>query len=313
MRYPKHLLQSDMWAEFRRAWGTTVIKAGNAQFTTHPIPYLPWKIGYMPRVYPEDINWEECMKKAREEHCVFVKIEPNAEKFTPPSSYRIVPAKNMFAHATYLIDLHKSEEELLSRMHPKTRYNIRLAAKKGVTVKVGHTEQMLEDFLTLFHETEQRQRFFNHPDKYYKTLFSIFLKHKSVQLVIGYYEGKPLAAMMLLFNGDTMFYPYGGSTQEYKEKMAFYLVMWEAIRFGKKNGYRYFDMWNCLLPEEETSTHPWYGFHRFKKGFNGELIRFCGAYDLVLQPVFYPVVLSLNTIRWIVLKVGLALKTVIKR
>lgn len=313
MSYPSHILQSDIWAKFRLRWGTKAVKVDKAIFTVHPIPHTSFNIGYMPKVFPQDINWKLLTEKAKEEKCIFVKIEPNSEKFNKPHGFDVRKGERMFAYATFLIDLKKSEEELLSSMHPKTRYNIRLAQRKGVIVKVGHTQKMFEEFLILFKETEKRHNFFNHPDNYYRTLFSIFSDSKMVEIATGYFEREPLASMMLLLYKDTLFYPYGGSTHLYKEKMAFNLVFWEAILLGKKRGCHYLDLWNCLAPEQETPDHPWYGFHRFKKGFGGELVRFCGAYDLVLNPYLYPLVLLANKLRWSALKLGSVLKKVIKR
>ena len=313
MKYPPHLLQSPEWAEFRQKWGTKVVKAGKAQFTVHPIPHTSLNIGYMARAYPEDIDWELLKKKAAQEKCVYIKFEPNAELFTPPHGYLVLKGERIFSYATYFIDLKKTEDELLAAMHPKTRYNIRLAAKKGVIVKVGHTEKMMNEFLDLYHETNKRQGVFSHPDKYYKTIFEVFKESGKAEIITGYYENKPMASMMLLTRGDTLFYPYGGSTQIHKEVMAFNLVMWEAIRYGKKIGCTIFDMWNCLPPEIENPKHPWYGFHKFKKGYSGELIRFPGAYDIIFIPRAYPLVIALSKIRWAVLKGGAALKKLIKR
>ena len=313
MPYIPHLLQSPEWAKFRSHWGTKVVIVGKAQFTVHPIPFLPWAVGYMPRVFPKDIDWSLLQAKVKQNKCLFVKIEPNSDTFKPPRKFDVRHAERIFAYATYIIDLHKSEAELLAAMHPKTRYNIRLAQRKGVKIKVGHTSKMLDEFLTLFHETAKRQKIFNHPDRYYRVLFEIFKKDNKIEIVTGYFNSQPLASMIILFYQKNAFYPYGGSTSKHREKMASHLVYWEAIRMAKQRGCRYFDMWNCLLPNEEKPNHPWYGFHRFKKGFRGEQVKFSGAYDLVLAPGRYAVVLVLNRIRWMFLKSAVALKAVIKR
>lgn len=313
MEYPPHLLQSPGWAEFRRQWGTQVASAGKAQFTIHPIPHLPYKICYMPRPYPGDIDWKELSKRAQEENCVFVKIEPNSPTFKAPGGYLVKPAQNMFAHASYIIDLRKSDEELLKTMHQKTRYNLNLARRKGVKVKTGHTDKMLQEFLKLFHITSARHKLFQHPDSYYKTLFEVFKKQGDAEIITGYFKGHALASMMVFFYRGTLFFPCGGSTHLYKETMPFYLVYWEAMQLGKRRGAKYFDMWNCLTPEQENPKHPWYGFHRFKKGFNGEYLSFAGSFDVIFKPKLYPLIIALNNIRWAVLKTGSALKKLVKR
>lgn len=308
LKYPRHLLQSPNWAKFRQKWGTKVISVGKARFTVHPLPFLPWTVGYMPRPFTNEVNWQMLAKKAREQRCVFIKIEPNSDTFNPPPFLNVRESERMFSYATYLINLQKSEQELLVRMQAKTRYNIKLAARKGVEVKIGHTQKMLEEFLSLYRQTATRHKFFIHPDNYYKTLFEIFKQDKKAEIITGYYKGEPLASIMVFIYNNTLFYPYGGSTNEHKEMMPFYLVMWKAILLGKKRGCRCFDLWNCLPPEIENPTHPWYGFHRFKKGFNGQLICFCGAYDIIFNPFLYPLLILFNKIRWIILKLGIALR-----
>ncbi len=313
MKYPPHLLQSPGWAEFRKKWGTAVGRAGKAQFTVHPIPHTPYKIYYIPRPYTEDVDWEELARQAKKDRCIFAKIEPNSDNFNTPRGYVVKPSQNMFAYANYIINLKKSDQELLKAMHPKTRYNLNLAKRKGVEVRVGHTDKMLNEFFELFHDTSDRHELFQHPDGYYKTLFEVFKEKGDVEVVTGYYKGQPLASMMVIFYKDTLFFPYGGSTHLYKEVMPFYLVYWEVIQLGKRRGAKYFDMWNCLTPEQENPKHPWYGFHRFKKGFNGQYLSYAGAFDIVFEPRLYPLVIALNKARWVVLKVGSFLKRLIKR
>ena len=313
MKYPRHLLQSKEWALFREQWGTKVIDLGKTRFTVHNIPHLPWNIGYMPRPYPEEIDWELLRKRAKEENCIYVKIEPNSENFTPPKNITVVKGERMFAYATYLIDLSASEDELLRHMHPKTRYNINLAKRKGVTIQVGHSDENFAEFMKLYHDTEKRQGMFLHPDKYYKMIFDVFKKAGNVEIITGYYNTIPLASIMVIKHEHTLFYPYGGSTHVHKEVMAYYLIMWEAILYGKKMNCKFFDMWNCLPPGIEDPSHPWYGFHKFKKGFHGELIRFPGAYDVVFVPKIYPLIILLNKTRWAFLKTGKYLKKLINR
>ncbi|MBI2327082.1 peptidoglycan bridge formation glycyltransferase FemA/FemB family protein [Candidatus Curtissbacteria bacterium] len=313
MKYPPHLLQSPQWAQFRQRWGTRAVKVGKAYLTIHPVPLLPYTVGYIPRVFPKDIDWQLLKKEAARNRCIFVKIEPNSASFNPPFSFDVRPGERMFAHATYVIDLRKTEKELLTAMHYKTRYNIGLAKKRGIKIKVGHSNKMLTEFLDLFHKTSLRHKIAIHPDAYYKTLLDVFSTKGNAQIITGYYNRKPLASMMFVIFNDTIFYPYGGSTLLYKEKMAPYLVMWEGILLGKKRGCLYFDMWNCLLPEQESPSHPWYGFHRFKKGFNGGLLRFAGAYDVVFNDPLYSLFTTLNHLRWAILKILLALRKVTKR
>lgn len=305
---PAHILQSPAWGEFRTQWGTKVVRRGQMQLTIHPIPFLPWNVGYLPRVIPQDIAWDELAKVAEANRCLFIKIEPNSTTFEPPAGLDVRPAKNMFGHATYLIDLQKSEQELLAAMHSKTRYNIRFASKKGVLTKVGNNDEMFEEFLKMFHETNLRHHVVIHPDEYYRTLFRVFKAHGMAEIVTSYYDNVPLSSMVLLYYGETLFYPFGASTDLHRDKMPSQLTYWRTIEQGKKRGCKYFDMWNCLLPEQESPSHPWFGFHKFKKGFGGEMVQFCGAFDIVFSPRLYGLMLLLNNIRWKLLKLAVSLR-----
>jgi lipid II:glycine glycyltransferase (peptidoglycan interpeptide bridge formation enzyme) len=102
--------------------------------------------------------------------------------------------------------------------------------------------------------------------------------------------------MCLVFN-KKIYYPYGASTREYKELMAPNLLMWELIKFGKKQGCEGLDMWGALGPKPNKKD-PWYGFHRFKQGYGGDLVEFLGTYDLVLEPRLYPLYKTADAMRW---------------
>lgn len=308
MPYPKHVLQSSLWAEFREKWGTKVIRVGNAQFTVHKVPLLKWTIGYMPRPLPQDIDWKILSEKARENKCIFVKIEPNSDTFSPPQGYNVKKGERIFAYATFLVDLHKSEEELLKAMNIKTRYNVNLARRKSVVIKHGTDEGMLQEFLEIHRQTARRHNILLHPDSYYKKLFEVFKNQKQAEILTAYYNNTPLASMMVLIYKDTAFYPYGGSLDLHREAKPFYLLMWEAFKLAKEKSCKYFDQWNCLLPEDERLTHPWYGFHYFKKGFGGDLVRFCGAYDVVFNPLLYYIFVLANKPRPAILKLISTLK-----
>ncbi len=312
MEFIPHVLQSSAWGEFRKKWGTEVCHIGKAQFTLHKVPFLPFKIGYMPRVFPQEIDWQAIAAKAKAERCIFIKVEPNSDTFEWPKEFDVRRGERMFGVATYFIDLQKTEQELLAAMHSKTRYNIGLARKKGITIKVGHSQAMFNEYLDLFHETNQRHHVVIHPDKYYQTFFDTFVKHDMLEIVTAYFEGVPLSTLILLFYEGNLYYPYGASTDRMREKMASHLAYWETIMLAKQRGCRTFDMWNCLPPEQESPDHPWWGFHRFKKGFGGEFIRFCGAYDWVFSPRLYGLMLFLNKMRWKLLKARLRLIKVIK-
>ena len=113
---------------------------------------------------------------------------------------------------------------------------------------------------------------------------------------------KILVAWILFVFKDSLYYPYGASSSEHRETMASTLMMWEAIKFGKKLGLKKFDMWGALGPDPDQ-LDPWYGFHRFKQGFRPEPIEFIGSYDLILNSPLYFLYKISDKVRWILLRI----------
>ena len=209
--------------------------------------------------------------------------------------------KSLFTKYNFLIDLTKTEEQLLAAMHPKTRYNIGIAQKKGVEVYESTKEEDFEIYLKLYFETTKRQKYFGHTSSYHKLVWQTLAPVKMARLLIAKYQGEPLVAWMLLNFASTLYYPYGGSSKEYKDVMASNLIAWEAIRLGKKMGLKVFDMWGALAPDAKESN-PWYGFHRFKAGYGPAHVEYVGTYDLILKPALYNTLNIADKLRWIYLR-----------
>ena len=121
------------------------------------------------------------------------------------------------------------------------------------------------------------------------------------RVLIGQYQKKPLVAWMLLNFGDTLYYPYGGSSLEHKEVMASNWVAWEAIKLGKRLNFKIFDMWGALAPDTDKND-PWYGFHRFKEGYGGNHVEYIGTYDLILRSRLYTALNLADRLRWSLLR-----------
>jgi lipid II:glycine glycyltransferase (peptidoglycan interpeptide bridge formation enzyme) len=295
-----HVIQSWEWGEFREKLGTTVLRYGifkNSklktafQLTLHPIPFTSQFVGYLPKGPLPDKEMAQALTQiGKEYNCAFIKVEPHIPAST--SIYSVYPSflpspKPLFTRFNFVLDLTPTEEELLKRMHSKTRYNIRLAEKRGVTVKEFTDEKGFKDFLKLHFETTERQNFHSHNRSYHTKAWEVLKDAGIARVLIAYYKKKPLSAWMLYAFKDTLYYPYGGSSIEYKEVMANNLIAWEAIKVGKRLGLEKFDMWGALGPEA-PSDDPWQGFHRFKQGYGGELVKYIGTYDLVFNdPVYW--------------------------
>lgn len=306
---PVHIVQSPEWGIFKTRVGKRTFRVGEIQFSTHKLPLFSIKIGYCPKVDLFKIRWKELIKIARDEGFCVVRFDvPNILKTSRLASKaktlfqchcRKSPT-DTFAKRTIILDLTKSEGALLANMHPKTRYNIRLAQRKGVEVRQENDKNGLEIFLKLQKETAERQKFFIHPDDYYRKLWEILSPRKMVYILVGYFRNEPLVAWMVFSYKDVLYYPYGGSSVKYRNLMASNLMVWEAILLGKSLGCKIFDMWGVGNPEEESD--PWAGFTRFKLGYGGEAVEFIDSYDLIMNPLLYQVFTFIHNVGWKILR-----------
>jgi lipid II:glycine glycyltransferase (peptidoglycan interpeptide bridge formation enzyme) len=292
-----HIVQSNAWGEVKSKIGTPAARVGDVQFTLHKLPLLPFNVGYCPKVDVGKIDWEKLKEAGKQHRCIFIKIEPN-QQFDDRLTQQLRPSKPIFATQTILLDITKPEEELLKNMKSKTRYNVRLAQRKGVVVEEREDDDALKIFLRLQRETAKRQGFFVHPDSYYRTVWEVLHPKGMAYLLIANVQKEPVVAWMLLEHDQTLYYPYGGSSTKYRNYMPSNLMMWEAIKLGKKLGCKVFDMWGAT----DDKTDPWYGFTRFKLGFGGYLVSFPGAYDLILNPYLYYPFIAADRLRWIFLE-----------
>lgn len=300
-----HIMQSWEWGELRKNLGTKVIRYGlydkdkliNAfQITFHKIPLVNSYVGYLPKGPFPNQNLATALKKiAKDQNCAFIKLEPNIidnSQLKIDNSFHSSP-KPLFTKFNFLIDLTKSEEELLKAMHPKTRYNIKVAEKHGVKVEERTDDEALDIYLKLYFETTKRQGFTGHSPSYHKKVWEVLKKDHMARLLIASYKDEPLTAWMLFNFKDTLYYPYGGSSKSHPEVMANNLIAWEAIKLGKKLGLKTFDMWGAARVRNPERSDPYFGFHNFKKGFGGELVEYIGTVDLVLN---WPVYILFNIV-----------------
>jgi len=200
----------------------------------------------------------------------------------------LVLGSRLFTPTTFWIDLTKSEEELLKSFSSKTRYNIRLAQKHGVIIKEDNSDKAFNKYLELTWETNKRQGFYSHTEKYHRLMWQ-HLKGKIAHLLTATYKGEIISAWILFAYDGFLYYPYGASTDKHKEVMANNLMMWEAIKLGKKLGLSTFDLWG----REEGK-----GFTKFKEGYNPKVIEFLGSWDLVINKPLYKIYRFAEEIRW---------------
>jgi len=269
----KSFLQSQQWGQFQESFGRKVWRIKDILVIKYDLS-LGKSYLYCPRGKISDNFLEEVKEIARQEGSIFFKIEP--EKEIPnlkKSNKQIQPAK------TIILDISKSEDELLNQMHSKTRYNIRLAQRKGIEIEQSNDQESLDVFVKLLKQTAQRDKFFLHPREYYQKMLDI-LGQDMVKLFLAKHKNKIVAANLVCFFNQTATYLHGASDYKYRQLMAPYLLQWQTILKAKEQGFKYYDFGGI-------NEDKWPGVTRFKKGFNGQEVNYPGAYDLVYSKFWY--------------------------
>jgi lipid II:glycine glycyltransferase (peptidoglycan interpeptide bridge formation enzyme) len=301
-----HPLQTSAWGEFRREWGNEVLETKYGILTLHKIPFTNYKIAMFIKGQKPTLEMLKDLKEIGErKKLIFIKLEPNAKRDEKTiellRKMGATPGKTLFTPTTFWIDLTKSEEELLQGFSRKTRYNIRLAQKHGVEILEDNSDSAFEKYLDLTKETVQRQGFFAHTKRYHRLMWNKLRDAGIAHLLTAVYKKDIITTWILFVWKDFLYYPYGASSEKYKEVMANNLMMWEAIKFGGKLGLKAFDLWG----REEGK-----GFTKFKEGYNPQVIEFLGTWDLVINPFSYQVYRLAESARWsylrLIAKIGLS-------
>ncbi|MBU1102698.1 peptidoglycan bridge formation glycyltransferase FemA/FemB family protein [Patescibacteria group bacterium] len=312
-------LQSWDWGEFQKNFGRRVFRffveksAPNeaeglswvAQFIEIKLP-LGKKYWYGPKApllaknqQPiANSHLEEFIEKIKElaqkEGAMFFRIEPelSIEQLNnlgfKQLSYDIEPSQ------TLILDIIKSEDEILAQMHEKTRYNIHLAERKGVKVKMVSTgdadfEKYFEEFYRLTVKgTGARKEIRHHPKDYYKKQLTINSQQLKIELFVAEYESKVIAVNVLAIFGKTATYLHGATRGEHRDLMAPHLLQWEQIRYAKSQGCSEYDFWGIANQyTQDRRKSSWEGFTRFKKGFGGREVNYIGYWDYPLDKKWY--------------------------
>lgn len=326
----EHPLQAWEWGEFKGQTGMNVVRLGvfekdkivaGFQILLKKLPKTPYFVGQCLRGPIVDEEAIAALKElAEEERAVFIKLEPDVivkkwknfkgEVTTDPYFLKDVnldeiglrrAKRPLFDQHSFVLDITKSEEELLANMHPKTRYNVRLAEKNGVVVSEKSDEEGLQIFLDLFLKTQKRQGFYMHDPSYFKKMWLTLAAVGIAHILLAKHQGKILTAHMVFVWKDKIYYPYGASSSEMRNLMSSNLMYWEMIRFGKKMGCKTFDLWGCLGPNPDPKNS-WFGFHRIKAGYGSDLVEFCGSWDLIANYPLYSLITTADSVRWKLLR-----------
>ena len=307
--YPDaHLLQSPEWAEFKRhfGWQAQVFSSQSAyaQVLFRRLP-LGHSIAYLPKgPLGNDWSslWEQIDQECKKRKAVFLQVEPDLYLPLLPevkahfSQGFIREEHTLQPRRTISVTLQAAEEELLAAMKQKTRYNIRLASKKGVIVRpTADVKGFYEMMLT----TGNRDGFAVHNLDYYQKAFNIFAPSGKCVLLGAFFEETPLAYLMLFLSGSRSWYFYGASDNTQRNLMPTYLLQWEAMLWAKAHGASEYDLWGIPDAEEneleasfsDRSDGLW-GVYRFKRGFGGQIVRSSPAFIKVYKPLLYKLYLK---------------------
>jgi peptidoglycan pentaglycine glycine transferase (the first glycine) len=316
-----HLLQTGTWGELKSAFGwdaERLVLEGDQGVIGAQVLFRRLSLGlsfaYIPKgpiTYQaggeksqspqEEVFWQEVDRLCRKRRAIFLSVEPDDlsgescdEKWVPSKGFRdslraIQPPR------TIIVDIDGDEEQILGRMKQKTRYNIRLAQKKGVLVRPSSNVEL---FSHLMQATGERDEFGVHSLAYYQQVYNLFHPLGAGQLLQAEFGGEPLAALMIFARGKRAWYFYGASSSKHRNLMPTYLLQWEAIKWARAAGCLQYDLWGVpdfdletLEKEFPNRSDGLWGIYRFKRGFGGRLCRSAGTWDRVYRPLLYKVYL----------------------
>lgn len=300
--YPNsHLLQTSAWGRLKEAfgWEAVPVRADDcgALVLFRKLP-MSLRVAYIPKG-PLGGDWVQLRGEldqiCKQRRTIFLKVEPDAFELGEVESVHFlqgcIRSEAVQPRRTILISLEGEPSDWLAAMKQKSRYNIRLAEKKGV--EISQT-----DDVKLFHElmkkTGGRDGFGVHSLNYYQRAFDLFSNEDACVLLLATYRSQPLAALMAFRRGERAWYFYGASSEVERQRMPNYLLQWEAMNWARRHGCRLYDLWGVPDVDEEAletnfleRSEGLWSVYRFKRGFGGQLARTIGAWDRVYQPALY--------------------------
>ncbi len=308
------LLQSYEWGDLKARSGWTPIRlaledrgqiVAAASLLKRPLPLPGKSILYAPRG-PLLREWASPIlqelaaalrETARSEGAILVKVDPaqtgaETAEVLRQAGFRPAPSASGFGgvqpRCVMVLDLNASRDELFARFKPKWRYNIRLAERKGVTVRSETTRDDLRTFYDLLRVTAERDGFLVRGFSYFEDIWELLVECRMAKLFLAEVEGEAVAGAICFLFGDTCWYTYGASSNAHRERMPNHLMQWTMIQWAQDHGYHTYDF-RGVSPrtgagEEDRLT----GLNRFKAGFGAAFVEYIGEFDLSLSPVLYP-------------------------
>lgn len=312
--HPKgHFMQSYLWSRQKPEWtwegllarGEDGTVRGALSVLIRKVPYLPYRLMYGGRGPVCDVHDKEVLREltegakklAKKYKAYSLKLDPDVlisdtefiSAMEELGYRRLDTGKNFsgiqprFVFRLYLQG--RSEEEMLASFQSKTRYNIRVAERKGVEVKIMGKEAC-GDFSKLMMETGVRDGFMVRSQAYFENMLDNLGDY--CRLYMAYSAGVPIAGTLAIHYGDKVWYLYGASSNKHRNLMPNYLLQWSMIRWAVELGCRVYDFRG--VSGDLSEDNPLYGLYRFKKGFNGDFTEFAGEFDYVFNPLIHAAV-----------------------
>lgn len=310
--HPKgHFMQSPQWANVKSNWKNEIIAieddSGNIKgamsILIRKIPFLNYTIMYSPRGPVCDVHdfdtlnalMDEAKKLAKKHKSYVLKVDPDVEKedtefeqLVSKLGFNVSNTSKNFEgiqpRFVFRLDIKgKTEEEVMEGFHQKWRYNIRLASKKGVEVRLG-TRKDITEFHKIMIETGARDKFVIRNVEYFEKMYDC-LGPEHLRLYLACYEGRIVAGTVAIVYGNKCWYLYGASSNESRNVMPNYLLQWEMIKWAIESGCDIYDFRGVSGDLDESN--PLYGLYKFKKGFGGKFTEFIGELDYVFKPFIH--------------------------
>ncbi|MDP3970461.1 MAG: peptidoglycan bridge formation glycyltransferase FemA/FemB family protein [bacterium] len=281
-------LQSWEWGGFQESYGRSISRIVIDNVATTVIVHdLPLGMKYLFSPYgpvgaltneTQQRLLEEIKKVATKHKAIFWRYERGGNKMGGKKINEIHP------QYSWILKL-QEPEKMLANMKSKWRYNIKLATKKGVTIRSSTDVNDLDRVYTMLAQTAERQGITIHAKKYFQLMLEELNAEKMLQLYIAEFEDQIIAANIMIGFGETMTYVHGGSDYEHRKLMAPHALQWEAIKDAQIAGYKEYDFFGIAPPDQPD--HKWAGITRFKQGFGGDIVSFDGTYELSLNQLWY--------------------------
>jgi peptidoglycan pentaglycine glycine transferase (the first glycine) len=307
-----HLLQSADWGRLKGRWGWTATRfcwssevsssgpprVAAAQVLVRRLGRSPFKMGYVPKGPlvdgdGESSDWRKPLRElaawAGRRGLVYLKMDPDIprSRLDLAASWRELgwrPSDEAIQFPHTMVSTLDSDEAMLAGMHAKTRYNIGLAARRGVTVRDAGVEG-IDAFLDLYAATGRRAGFGLRAPTYYRDVIKSFIRRDRSCVLLAERDGQPLATVVPVVFGGTAWYLYGASGEHGREHMPAFAVQWASLRWARDRGCHAYDWWGG--PDPDDPADPLWGIARFKAGFGARFRPELGAWDLPVKPAAF--------------------------